>query len=242
MISRLIEARPEDMRVFIEEAAGISKYKERRRETENRIGHTRENLERLTDLLEEVEAQIRRLDRQAKAAERYKKHKASERRLGAELLALRLRDLDHAAASNERVLAERENALQAAVAEQRNVEASIESTRERLTEVTDALNEVQGRYYRIGAEIARLEQSIEHNRELRERQREDLQRAESGLSDIVDHIEKDVSVLEQLQLTLDELAPDLEAARRREQASSESLQQAESAMADWQEGYTLFGT
>ncbi|MEM7764663.1 MAG: AAA family ATPase, partial [Pseudomonadota bacterium] len=86
MISRLIEAKPEEMRVFIEEAAGISKYKERRRETENRIKHTRENLERLTDLLEEVETQLKRLDRQAKAAERYKKYKTEERRTTAELL------------------------------------------------------------------------------------------------------------------------------------------------------------
>ncbi len=240
MISRLIEARPEDMRVFIEEAAGISKYKERRRETENRIRHTRENLERLTDLLEEVEAQLRRLDRQAKAAERYKKHKATERRLAAELLALRLRELDATAANNERLLAERENALQAAVAAQRKVEASIEDTRERLTETTDAFNEVQGNYYRIGAEIARLEQSIEHNRELRERQRQDLERAETGLADIVQHIDKDVSVLEQLQLTLDELAPELEAARRREQASNEALQRAETAMAEWQERWEAF--
>ncbi|MEL6951645.1 MAG: chromosome segregation protein SMC [Pseudomonadota bacterium] len=240
MISRLIEARPEDMRVFIEEAAGISKYKERRRETENRIRHTRENLERLTDLLEEVEAQLRRLDRQAKAAERYKKHKATERRLGAELLVLRLADLDAADEQNQRQLAERENTLQASIAEQRKVEASIEGARERLTETTDAFNAVQSNYYRIGAEIARLEQSIEHNRELQERQREDLDRADSGLADIVEHIDKDVSVLEQLQLTLDELAPDLESARRREQASSESLQKAESAMADWQERWEAF--
>ena len=89
MISRLIEAKPEEMRVFIEEAAGISKYKERRRETSNRIKHTKENLDRLLDLLEEVEKQIKHLDRQAKTAERYGKYKEEERRTEAELLALR---------------------------------------------------------------------------------------------------------------------------------------------------------
>jgi chromosome segregation protein len=76
MISRLVEARPEELRNFLEEAAGISKYKDRRRDTEHRIRHTRENLERLTDLRDEVEKQIRHLQRQARTAERYKELKA----------------------------------------------------------------------------------------------------------------------------------------------------------------------
>jgi len=90
MISRLIEAKPEEMRVYIEEAAGISKYKERRRETENRIRHARDNIDRLNDLREEVENQIKHLQRQAKQAERYKKLKQNERLLEAELFAIRL--------------------------------------------------------------------------------------------------------------------------------------------------------
>ena len=93
MISRLIEANPEEMRVYIEEAAGISKYKERRRETETRIRHTRDNLDRLNDLREEVEKQIKHLQRQKRQAERYKDLKQEERTLEAELLAIRLGDL-----------------------------------------------------------------------------------------------------------------------------------------------------
>jgi chromosome segregation protein len=94
MISRLIEARAEDMRSFVEEAAGISRYKDRRRETENRISHTRENLERLNDLREEVDKQIRHLQRQAGIARRYQESMERKRQLQAELLALRIRDLD----------------------------------------------------------------------------------------------------------------------------------------------------
>ena len=94
MISRVIEARPDDLRAFLEEAAGISRYKERRRETENRIGQTRENLDRLNDLREEVEKQIRHLQRQAATARRYQVLKEEERKLQAELLALRLQGLD----------------------------------------------------------------------------------------------------------------------------------------------------
>ncbi|MBS0398981.1 MAG: AAA family ATPase, partial [Proteobacteria bacterium] len=89
MISRVIEARPDDLRAFLEEAAGISRYKERRKETENRISHTRENLERLTDVREEVDRQIRHLQRQAATARRYQTLKDEERKLQAELLVLR---------------------------------------------------------------------------------------------------------------------------------------------------------
>jgi len=84
MISRLIEARPEDLRVFLEEAAGISKYKDRRKETQRRIKHTRENLERLTDLIEEVEKQLQHLKRQSDIAEKFRRFKQEERRIRAE--------------------------------------------------------------------------------------------------------------------------------------------------------------
>jgi chromosome segregation protein len=94
MISRVIEAKAEDMRAFLEEAAGISKYKERRRETETRIAGTRENLARLSDLRDEVEKQLRHLQRQAATARRYQALKQEERQLHAETLALRLREVD----------------------------------------------------------------------------------------------------------------------------------------------------
>src|SRR5437016_4464296 len=87
MISRVIEARSEDMRAFVEEAAGVSRYKERRKETEARVAETRENLERLQDVRDEVEKQIRHLQRQAASARRYQALKEQERRLTAELRA-----------------------------------------------------------------------------------------------------------------------------------------------------------
>ena len=91
MISRLIEAKPEDMRAHLEEAAGISKYKERRRETETRIRHTRDNLDRLNDLREEIDNQLKNLQKQAKAAERHRVLVDELRRVDAELLAIKLR-------------------------------------------------------------------------------------------------------------------------------------------------------
>ncbi|HET6629317.1 MAG TPA: chromosome segregation protein SMC [Woeseiaceae bacterium] len=240
MISRLIEAKPEEMRVFLEEAAGISKYKERRRETSNRIRHTKENLDRLMDVLEEVEKQIKHLDRQAKTAERYGRLKNDERRTAAELLALRLRELDERAREAGARLSERETALEAAVAEQRGIEANIERGRVAQGERTDAFNEVQARFYRAGSEIARLEQSIEHARELRERQRKDLEQAIEGAREIAGHISKDESEIEQLQLSLNELVPGLERAKESERRSLASLERAEAALAEWQQQWETY--
>jgi chromosome segregation protein len=234
MISRLIEAKPEEMRVFLEEAAGISKYKERRRETSNRIKHTKENLDRLLDVLDEVEKQIKHLDRQAKTAERYGRYKNDERRTAAELLALRTRELaDRGGEAGTRLAAQKTN-LEAAIAKQRSLEASLEATRVLQTERMDEFNAVQGRYYRVGSEITRLEQSIEHARELRERQQKDLEQAVNGAKEIADHIDQDETEIEQLELTLSELVPGLEQARQSEQSSSASLQRAEDALAEWQ--------
>ncbi len=233
MISRLIEAKPEDMRVFLEEAAGISKYKERRRETSNRIKHTKENLDRLLDVLDEVEKQIKHLDRQAKTAERYAKYKAEERLTSAEVLALRTRDLDEKASTAGSRLAERNNRLEETIAGQRKLEAAIEDLRVRQGEASDAFNEVQGRYYKVGSEIARLEQSIEHAQELRKRQEQDIEQAIGGAREILDHIDKDESEIAQLELTLSELVPGLEQAKTRETASSGSLESAEEALASW---------
>jgi chromosome segregation protein len=234
MISRLIEAKPEEMRVFLEEAAGISKYKERRRETSNRIKHTKENVDRLLDVLDEVEKQIKHLDRQAKTAERYSRYKNEERRMSAEVLALRTQDVDERAAAAKTRLEEQKTKLEAAIAKQRSLEAALEDTRVVQSERTDEFNTVQGRYYKVGSDIARLEQTIEHARDLRERQEADLDQAVLGAKEITAHINQDRDEIEQLELTLSELVPGLEQARQSERSSAESLQRAEAALAEWQ--------
>lgn len=242
MISRLIEAKPEEMRVFMEEAAGISKYKERRRETSNRIKRTKDNIDRLKDILEEVEKQIKHLDRQAKTAERYGRMRDEERRTAAELLALRLRALDNNASAASKSLAEKETELEMYIADQRKAEAEIERARVRQTELSDAFNEVQARYYQSGSEIARLEQSIEHAHELRERQGKDLEQAVQGAREIAEHVNRDESEIAQLELSLSELVPGLQQAQETERSSVESLERAEQALAEWQlqwDDYTL---
>src|SRR5882762_5216127 len=148
MISRVIEARPDDLRAFLEEAARISRYKERRRETESRIGHTRENLDRLNDL-REAEAQIERIraDQTAKA---------------------------------------------------------------------DALSAIQGRFYEAGAEVTRIEQGIEYSRELRQRQRADLEQADSQIAESARVVQLDRVQLESLSMELSTMVPGLDEAHDRE--------------------------
>jgi len=240
MISRVIEARPEELRGFVEEAAGISKYKERRRETENRISHTRENLERLSDVREEVEKQLRHLQRQAATARRYQALKQDERKLTAELLALRLRSIEQDAQGKAGLLSDRDTAMQGMIAELRSIEAAIETAREAFTDTSEALNAVQGRYYQIGADISRKEQSIAHAREMRARQKRDLEQAEQGARESGAHLARDQAQIDELRQELEELEPGLETARERQQASAAALAQVEEAMQDWQERWEDF--
>ncbi|MBA3563695.1 MAG: chromosome segregation protein SMC [Gammaproteobacteria bacterium] len=240
MISRLVEARPEELRVFLEEAAGISKYKERRRETENRIGHTRDNLSRLNDLRDEVEKLIKHLQHQARTAERYKKLKNEERRVTAELLALRMRTLQGRVDAGKLILLERDTALEAEVAGMRAVEAGVEKAREAHTDESERFNLVQGRYYQSGAEIARLEQSIQHRREIEARQQQDLQQAVQGLQELNLHIDRDESMLRDIDETLDALDPDLERKREVERTSQLALQEAEAQMQAWRRAWDIF--
>ncbi len=240
MISRLIEARPDDMRAFLEEAAGISKYKERRRETESRIAHTRENLDRLNDLREELDKQIRHLQRQAVTARRYQGLKEEERKLKAELLALRLRELDTEAGTRARAARDSELALQATLAALRATEAEIEKGRERHNRETERLGEVQARYYQAGAEAARAEQAIQHARELRARQKAELDQAEAGHAEATTLLARDESEQALLTAALAALAPGLALGREREARAAAAFIAAERAMQSWQQRWEAF--
>jgi chromosome segregation protein len=240
MISRVIEAKPEDMRAFLEEAAGISRYKERRKETESRIADTRENLERLQDLRDEVDKQIRHLQRQAAAARRYQALKADERRLTAELLALRMRELDGGAEVHDAAVRECELSMQAALADLRSAEASIDRQRAFHAEQSDRVSAVQGRYYEVGAEISRGEQAIQHTRELRERQRNELGGARVSLADLDANLARDESDLAAARAEIEALAPSLERAQGAERLAAEQLEEVERALQTWQAAWEAF--
>ncbi|HEX3847409.1 MAG TPA: chromosome segregation protein SMC [Steroidobacteraceae bacterium] len=235
MISRVIEARPDDLRAFLEEAAGISRYKERRRETENRIGHTRENLDRLNDLREEVEKQIRHLQRQAATARRYQTLKEDERKLHAEVLVLRMQGLDQEASARDAATASCETAMQAALADLRTIEAEIERIRVDQTAKADALGAIQTRFYEAGSNVTRIEQGIQFSRELRARQRSDLEQAQAQVTDLRGVLERDRLELGSLARDLSAMIPGLDSAHGEERRAAEALLESERALAAWQQ-------
>ena len=240
MISRMIEAKPEEMRVFIEEAAGISKYKERRKETSSRIGRTKENLDRLLDVIDEVEKQINHLNRQAKTAERYKKMRQDERRFSADILVIRMRDLNNNSIEVEKLFTENKLLLDSRLAEQRKIEANIESQRIDQNEKTDLFNKVQANYYKVGSEISRLEQSIEYSQEIELRQKKDLEQAIQNGSEIESHISLDKEQIVDIENILNELEPSIINANASEASSKDSLNAAEQSIRVWQDKWDGF--
>ncbi|HET7395305.1 MAG TPA: chromosome segregation protein SMC [Gammaproteobacteria bacterium] len=239
-ISRLVESKPEELRVFLEEAAGISKYKERRRETENRIHHARENIERLNDLREEIAKQLQHLQRQARAAERYKEFAEQQRALKAQIGALHWRDLDTKLNGQDNIIRERDTAFEAAVAEQRRIESELETTRTQHDEAHDAFNKVQGRYYELGANIARLEQGLQHAREMRRRQQTDLEQSGQQFQEMQGHITRDQQQLQVIAAEFAELEPGFANRREIERQSAAAMQAAEQAMSAWQSRWEEF--
>jgi chromosome segregation protein len=240
MISRVIEARADDMRAFIEEAAGISLYKERRRETEGRILDTRDNLARVQDLRDEVDKQIRHLQRQAAAARRFQELRARERNLHAELLALRMRELDGGASVHDEASRARELSMQQQLAEQRSCEAALVKQRVFHGELGEALDRVQARYYDLGAEVTRTEENIRYTTELRHRHRQDLEQAVASLDEVGAQMRADRDREGQLQGEIAALEPELAQLRRADEGSSEALSEADAQMARWQERWEAY--
>ena len=241
MISQIIDARPEDLRVYLEEAAGISKYKERRKETETRIRHTRENLDRLNDLREEVGKQLNHLARQARQAEQYTAIQAERKTRDAEWKALEYRELDKRLAQMREDLAREETRLEQLVAEQRDAERRIETGRVRRHEAGEALNTAQAAVYEVGGTLARVEQQIAHQKELSERLARAREEAEGALAEIGEHISGDQERLESLQEAIVESEPRLEELRIEDERRQETLAEAEARLADWQQRWDAHG-
>lgn len=213
MISRLVEARPEELRGTLEEAAGISRYKERRRETENRMRRTSDNLERLNDLREELDKQLERLQRQAEAARRYRELKNREHRLKGELALIRQRALLGRRRERESAVRELENSVERHVLGLRECENRQEHARARYDELAETLETRQRTFYDTGATIARLEQQLE-SALARERQSEaDMAGVARELADLARLAGEDDRRHDEISARLEALVPSLESAR-----------------------------
>ena len=159
-ISRIIESKPEELRLFLEEAAGVSKYKERRRETANRLSDTRENLTRVEDILRELNANLEKLEKQAEVALRYNTLHADATLKQHQLWFLKRAESE---ADQARVKLDAEksvNDLESRIADLRHIEADLETIRQAHYAAGDQVNQAQGKLYEASAEVGRLEAEI----------------------------------------------------------------------------------
>ncbi|MCR6495949.1 chromosome segregation protein SMC [Thermomonas sp. S9] len=240
MITQVIDAKPEELRVYLEEAAGISKYKERRRETETRIRHTRENLDRLNDLREEVGKQLQHLARQARQAEQYTAIQAERKVKDAQWRALEFRALDAQLQALREQLAREETRLEQLVAEQRHAESELEAGRERRESASAALNAAQAEVYKVGGVLARVEQQIAHQRELGQRLQRARDEAQAALAELGGHISGDEQKLEALRAAVDEAQPRLEALQDEDIQRQDALREVEARLAEWQQRWDAY--
>ncbi|MDR1057219.1 MAG: chromosome segregation protein SMC [Coxiellaceae bacterium] len=239
-ISKFIEAKTNELRVFIEEAAGISKYKERRRETENRIKNTKENLFRFNDILDEIDKQLKHLKSQANAAERYRKLKQEERLTKAELHTLHWREINKKLQKQEAVIKNEEANLENGITEFHVLSAKIATLREEHNSVIEKFNEIQANYYRIGGNVAHLEQQIEHTKERQEQLTKDLAQINQTWQEALAHQTADKNRLELLTAEKSKITSEIEEAETTLVQAKQKLQAAEERAKIWQKSWDNF--
>ena len=239
MISRLIESKPQELRVFIEEAAGISRYKERRRETENRIKHTRDNLDRLTDVREELGKNIDKLKRQAATAQRYKELKAQERTLRAQLTTIKWLGFNDTLNKLEQQLREQETELQKYQAAQAGDERVLTELREQAHTARQQQEQCQQQYYQLGNRISALEQQIVGQRQQQQLLTQQIQQKQLSLAGFHEQQQQEQQQRAELEAQLEELLPELllltEQQEELKAQLQEAAEQAAAAQLNWQD-------
>jgi len=174
-ISRIVEAKPEEMRVFLEEAAGITKYKERRRETELRLRDTRENLTRVADIMRELDKQILRLQSQAVVATEYHRLHEVLSLTKSQIWLLKKQDASTSWEKAGRAVEKLVNELEAQMANLRNSESVLETVKQQHIAATEAVNTAQAGYYEANAAVSNLENQVKNTADARERMQQQLQ-------------------------------------------------------------------
>ncbi len=237
MISRIVESKPEELRSYIEEAAGISKYRERRRDTERRIKRTRENLERLDDLRAEIGKQINKLHRQAKNAEKYKGLKDKFRVMEVELLSLKWKSWHDRTARSTEVVSELDLALEEVKTSLTGSEKHIEKQRIAHHVLQDKGNKVQEQLYAVNTEIGKIEQFISHTKSLSQRLQTELKEAEEAYAISQQQLQKDKADLEVAQVELKKVEPQLQQAELRVKEKQEAFSTLEDELLEWQSSW-----
>jgi len=231
-ISRLIEAKPEDMRIFLEEASGISKYKQKRKETKSRIKSTKENLSRLNDLRDEIVKQIKRLKSQANAAKRYKNYKTREKDIHAEILFTKINNLLSELIDKGEETRQYQNQYDHQLTELRKIEADIEDQRVVDSEASQKYNDFQQKHFELQSKIARLEQSIEYEKELESQKNVNVQEINKELKRIESEYTEDSQKIKQMSSELIKLDKAIAAKAQNISNLKEGLNQTESNILD----------
>ena len=223
MVNQMVVAKPEELRGYLEEAAGISKYRERRRETHNRIRHTVDNLERLTDRTDELGRHLGHLKRQARAAERYREFKDRHRRLCAELHALRLGAIGGELTAKETQIGNLEAEHERALAVRSAIDAALERDRVSHARWSRERGEIQGRWHGVGADAARLEQGIEYNTERLAQHKRDQEGLKTRHQDTKTQLDTDSARIGELNAKLAAKAPRLAESEAEDRAAAARL-------------------
>ncbi len=237
MISRIIEAKPEELRVFLEEAAGVSKYRDRRRETELRIGDTRDNLLRVSDILQELEKQLVHLGEQAEVAKQYRALEAQRDTTQHLFWLVKKQEAEAQRARFMLAMEKNRTELEAETARLRDIESQLETARSGHYQLSDALHIKQGELYTANAEIARLEQQIKHVTEQRQRMAQQIINTEKQIEQQKHQRQGIHSLLEHWQRQQDGAATKVAEAERHAQLENQNLPQAEEAARIAQERY-----
>lgn len=240
MISRIIEAKPDDLRSYLEEAAGISKYKERRHETELRINHTKENLARVNDLQSELDKQLSHLKHQANIAEKYKTLKQQERILRAELYGIQWRQLDSRMVGHTLNIQRQETALEARNSEISKTDRDLEQLRHEQRVGHDAFQEVQRRYYAVGNEITRIEQDTLHYQERQHQWENDLKQVENDFDLVKNQMIEAEDNLQEIEHDIQTLEPQIAIIAEEKETLHNELETAEEASQAWQNRWDDF--
>ncbi len=235
MISRIIESRPEELRVFLEEAAGVSKYKERRRETENRLSDTRENLLRVEDILRELNANLEKLEAQAVVANRFHQLQADQEEKQKLLWLLRKNEAKTEQLRWFREMEAAQTELEAQTAKLRRVELDLEHLRQSHFATGDRLHTAQGALYQTNSEIGSLEAQIKFVVESRTRLQNQLGTLTAQRDQWLAQRQEYQEQLEEAEFTLEELGARAEAAQMAVEAHGERVPELETAWRESQE-------
>jgi len=237
MISRIIEAKPEELRIFLEEAAGVSKYRDRRRETELRIGDTRENLLRVDDIRLELDKQLAHLTEQAEVAKQYRELEANRNTSQHLLWLVNRQEAEARRARYSQQIEKTKNELEAETARLREIESQLETTRSGHYQLSDAMHSKQGELYACNAEVARLEQHLAHLQDQRARLTQQIASGDLQMEQQRNQLLGVQSLLEHWQQQQQEAAVRVEVCDSHASTEAEHLPRAEGAARAAQESY-----